>query len=114
MGRAEGGCVGDLGTAKGIQGCQPAVQHEGTGPLRPDKPAFLHSAVFENLADFEVSCHQQPEPWAARVVGSSTREQCSPSSLLLPACDVARPASACPGDQLRTVRDEVTGDVSLV
>ena len=49
------------------------------------------------------------------VPGSGTCEQCLPSFPLLPAYDAARPASACPGGQLHTVRDEATGgDISLV
>lgn len=64
---------------------------------------------------FGGSCHQQPWSLGWWVPGSGTCEQCLPSFPLLPAYGAARPASACPGGQLHTVRDEATGgDISLV
>lgn len=46
------------------------------------------------------------------VAGSGTSEYCLPSCPLLPACDAAQPASACPGGQLHTVRDEVIRELA--
>lgn len=102
-----GCCAGDLRTAKGIPACCSAWRN---GPLYPHTPAFLHSSGFESLSRFGGKLPPMARTWLLGCVGpgSVTREQCSPSSPRLPACDVARPASACPGDQQRTVRDGIT------
>jgi hypothetical protein len=70
------------------------------------------SSGLGSLLDLEAHCHssQNLGSWAGWDFGSGRCKQCLPSSPLLPACGVAQPASACPGGQLHTVRDEVTGE----